>query len=207
MKQTTPIIRTACITLFVSLAALPITAQVEPTPGPNPNNNVPVTPAQPLPGEDYKAANAVPMPNRKAERFIGKLSMLQSEEARLSEIAAQRAINDQVRTLADQVRTASNAREQELAQLAQSRSILMPTGKDSADLADENKEWQSKDAGDFDEDYVKRIIRIQKNSVDTLEDYAKDNDSDPELAAFAQKHVQELQASVRQAEALEKQID
>ena len=207
MKQThsPSIIRAACVTALVSLAALSVTAQVEPTPGLNPTP--PATPGQPLPGEDYKAGDAMPMPNRKVERFISKLSTLQSEEARISAIAAQRATNEQVRAFADQVRTASNNRDQELAQLAQSRSILLPTGKDSSDLADENEKWQKKDAGDFDEDYVQRIIRIQKNSINTLEDYAKANDSDPELAAFAQKHAQGLQETVRQAEALEQQVD
>lgn len=208
MKQTHSIIRTACVTAMVSLAALTATAQLDPAPAPSPNSPVqPATPAQPLPGEGYKASDALPQPDRKSERFISKLSMLQSEEARLSAIAAQRATNEQVRTFADQVRTSSNAREQELAQLAQARSILVPTGKDSGDLAEENEKWQKKDAGDFDQDYVKRIIRIQKNSVDALEDYAKDNDSDPELVAFAQKHVQGLQEIVRQAETLEKQVD
>lgn len=202
MRNPKTIIRAACVTAFVSLAALSAPAQTELEPRPNPET--PAAPEQTLPTEDRAG---VAMPNRSTERFISKLSTLQSEEARISAIAAQRATNDQVRTFADQVQTSSNARDQELAQLAQARSILLPTGKDSGDLAEENEKWQKKDAEDFDEDYVKRIIRIQKNSLDTLEDYAKDNDSDPELAAFARKHAQGLQETVRQAESLEKQVD
>lgn len=205
MKKTSQsIIRAACVTFLVSVAALSTLAQIEPNPAPNPT---PPAPAQPVPGEGYQASAAMPLPNRKVERFISKLSVLQSEEARISAIAAQRATHDQVRSFADQVRTASNTRDQELAQLAQARQILLPTGKDSNGLGKENEEWHKKDAGDFDEDYMKRIIRIQKNSLDTLEDYAKDNDSDPALVAFAQKHMQEMQASVRRAEDLEKQVD
>lgn len=196
------IIRAVCATALVSLAALSATAQTELEPRPNPDP--PAATERPLPNDERVGAA---MPNRSAERFISKLSTLQSEEARISAIAAQRATNDQVRTFADQVQTASNARDKELAQLAQARSILLPTGKDSGDLAEESEKWQKKDAEDFDEDYVKRVLRIQKNSLDALEDYAKDDDSDPELVAFAHKHVQELQETIRQAESLEKQVD
>lgn len=202
------LLRVAGLTALVSLAALSATAQVQPNPNPSLDPEAPArpsTPGQPNPGSEYRTG--VGMPDRKIERFVSKLSTLQSEEAQLSAIAAQRATNEQVRAFADQIRTASNARDQELAQLAQARNILLPTGKDSGDIADETEKWQKKDAEDFDEDYVKRIIRVQKNAVDTLEDYAKDNDSDPELVAFAQKHVQGLQEAVRQAESLEKQVD
>ncbi len=213
MKQTYPLhssfFRAACATALVSLAALTATAQsqVDPTPTPGPSPSSPATTPQPLPSEDYSVTDAKPMPNRKAERFINKLSMLQSEEARISSIAAQRATNEQVRTFADQVRNASSTRDQELAQLAQTRGVLLPTGRDPSDLADENQKWQSKDAEDFDEDFVQRVIRIQKNSIDALEDYASANDADPELVAFAQKHVTDLRESLRQAESLEKQVD
>jgi predicted outer membrane protein len=207
MKQPYPtrssIIRAACATALVSLAALSATARVEPTPTLPP----PAQAGEPLPAEGYKATDAAPIPHRKTEQFISKVSMLNSEEARISSIATQRTISESVRTFAEQLRNANQARDQELAQIAQSRSVVLPTGRDANDLADENEEWQKKDAKDFDEDYVKRVIKIQKNSIDTLEDYAKDNDSDPELASFAQKHLPGLRESLRQAEALEKQVD
>jgi len=198
------LVRAAGLTALVTLAVPSVSAQAQVDPTPSVTTPAPV---EPLPNDSNKFADTAPMPNRQAERFISKVSMLQAEQARLSAIAAQRAADDQVRTFADQVRTASNDRDQELNQLASSRSILLPTGKDANDFANENQRWQKKEGKDFDEDYVKRIIKLQKDSVDTLEDYAKDGNSDPELAAFAEKHLAALQESLRQAETLKKQLE
>jgi putative membrane protein len=201
-----PAIRIRAVAATAVLGLLPLSglAQADPYPTipssaatPSPAPILPETPANTDPG----------MPDRKAERFISKVSMLQSEESRLSVIAGQRATHEEVRSFAEQLRNSNQARDQELAQLAQRRSVMLPTGKDASDAAEDNQRWQSKDAQDFDEDYVQRIIRIQKNAVDTLEDYANAHDSDPELAAFAQKHLPTVRENLRQAEAIEKQVD
>ncbi|HWA25841.1 MAG TPA: DUF4142 domain-containing protein [Lacunisphaera sp.] len=196
--------RATCAAALACVAALPATAQVE---SPRPRPLPPASPAGPLPPEGFNAADPTPIPSRQVERFISKISILQTEEAQLSAIASQRASSEQIRSFASQVRSSSQTRDQELAQLAQARRVLLPTGKASNDLAQESETWQKKDAKDFDEDYVKRIIRVQKNAINTLDDYAREADADPELAAFAQKHLTALRESVRQAEALEKQVD
>lgn len=209
-RHSTPSVRLslACAAALVTVAAIPAGAQLEPTPTiPPASPTAPTTPATPLPGERYPENTAVPMPNRKAERFISKVSMLHSEESRLSTIAQQRAANEQLRQLAQQVHDDSQRREAELAQLAQTRSVVLPTGRESGDMAEENQEWRAKDPEDFDKDYVNRLIRIQKNAIDALEDYANDNDADAELSAYAQKHLPVLRESLRQAESLENQID
>lgn len=198
-------LRTVCATAIVSLTVLSALAQADQYPTTPPSPILPSLPAEPLPNGIQNTDATVP--DRKAERFITKVSLLQSEEARLSVIAAQRARHEQVRNFAQQIRTANQAREQELAQLAQQRSVNLPTGRDAQDAAEDNEKWQKKDAKDFDEDYVQRIIKIQKNSVDTLEDCAKAHNSDPELAAFAQKHLPELRENLRQAESMKKRVD
>lgn len=198
------VLRAACAAALVGFAPLPALAQVNsPHLRPVPP---PTVPSEPRPHEGFQAVDPKPFPNREVERFISKVSMLQSEEAQISAIASQRTANDQIRTFAEQVRKASQNRDQELAQLAQARRILLPTGRDGNDLAEEGERWQQKGARELDEDYVRRIIRLTRNSITTLEDYAKEVDADPELAAFAQKHLTALQESLRQAEALEKQI-
>lgn len=211
MKQPYPtsssIGRAACAAALLSFAALAATAQVYQDRTSRSNDLPPTQPKDPALADDYQARDATPIPNRKSEKFINKVSMLTTEEARLSVIAAQRAADEQVRTFAEQLRLSNQAREQELAQIAQSRSVALPTGKDANDLANENEEWNKKDAKDFDEDYVHRVIRIQKNAIDTLEDYAKADDSDPELSAFAQKHLPGLRETLRQAEGLEGRVD
>jgi putative membrane protein len=208
MKSPSPLsaLRAVTATAFLGLLPLSILAQADPYP------TIPSSTARPSPaGEPLlpeNPANTDPgMPDRKAERFISKVSVLQSEESRLSVIAGQRATHEEVRSFAQQLRNSAQSRDQELAQLAQRRNVMLPTGKDASDAAEDNQRWQSKDAQDFDEDYVQRIIRIQKNAVDTLEDYANAHDSDPELAAFAQKHLPTVRENLRQAEAIEKRVD
>ncbi len=201
------LLRTTCALALIGLAAVPATAQSARPATVPPSSTAPTNVVEPLPAEGYRNIDATPTPNRETERFISKISMLHEEEARLSVIASQRATHEQVRTFAEQVRVSAQGREQEIAQLAQSRSVLIPTGKGPNDLAEENEDWQRKDADDFDEDYVERVMEIQKDAIDTLEDYAKDNDADPEIAAFAQKHLPILRENLRQAEGLEEQVD
>lgn len=203
-------LRAVCATILVGLAALPSIAQSNPaltTPPATPAQPLPADPVLPAPSENNQIPNVVQVPNRETERFISRISMLHSEEARLSTIASQRASNMQVRTFAGLIQTAVQDREQELDKLALARNVTIPTGRDANDLADENEKWQKKDGKDFDEDYVNQIIKIQKNSIESLEDYSKDNDSDPELVAFAQKHLPVLKENLRQAQSLDKQVD
>jgi putative membrane protein len=202
-----PSSRAAFAAAVLGVTALSAAAQANRPATVPPSATPPSTTAEPLPAEGFRSVDATPAPDREDERFISRFSMLHDESARLSAIASQRATSEQVRTFAEQLRVSGQGIEQELAQLAQSRSVAIPTGKDANDLAEESEDWQKKDADDFDEDYVQRVIKIQKNSIEALEDYSDDNDSDPELAAFAQKHLPALRETLRQAESLEKQVD
>jgi predicted outer membrane protein len=194
---------------FTALSALaqnataPALPPPEVPPAPSPT---PVEPLQPEPPANA-AIDAPLEPNRETERFISRISMLNAENSRVSTIAAQRAANEQVRTFAAQISATSQALEQDLDQVARSRSVLIPTGREANDLADDTDKWQKKDGKEFDEDYVERVVRIQKNAIETLEDYSKDNDSDPEIVGFAQKHLPAMRENLRQAQSLEKTVD
>jgi putative membrane protein len=130
--------------------------------------------------------------------------MIHDEELRLSQIASERATNPQVRTLAQQLVTHARSANDELNQIAQRKGVTIPTGKDAAD--DENK-WREKKADKFDEDYVERIVKLNKDAVDLLEDQSRKTTGDPELSAFASKHLASMQSHLNTAKTLEKAVD
>jgi putative membrane protein len=214
MKQPRSTFRAVCASAIVAgLTALcapaqgatPLVPPSEIPPSPTPP---PVDPLQP-PMENPALANtdANLAPKGETERFISRISMLNAEQSRVSTIAAQRAANEQVRTFASQISATSQTVEQDIDQAARARNVLVPTGRQANELSDDSDKLQSKDGKDFDEDFVHRIVKIQKDAVETLEDYSKDNDSDPELVAFAQKHLPAMRENLRQAQSLEKTVD
>ncbi|HTL67415.1 MAG TPA: DUF4142 domain-containing protein [Lacunisphaera sp.] len=145
--------------------------------------------------------------DRTSEKFIRQVSQLSSEALRVSQVASERAINEQVKTFANQVSSSSKSLQEDLDQLAQKHSVLVPTGKDAKDMADEERKWQDKDPKKFDEDYLDRVEKNCKDAIDELEDYSKGSHSDPDLVAFAEKHLSVLQNQLQQAKSLEKHLD
>jgi predicted outer membrane protein len=147
------------------------------------------------------------LPGRSTEQVINKISQLTSEQLRISQIAASRATSTQVRTFAEQIQTASQDLQQEIDRMAQSKSILPPTGRSSADAAESEREWQGKDTRELDVDYIDRVTKIQRDAIDTLEDYADDKDMDPEVVTFANRHLPAMREHLRQAERLKRVMD
>ncbi len=170
-----------------------------------PSLNEPVTPP-PATMQDLTSSASL-VPSRDSEKFITKVSMLTSEQLRLSQIAAQRATNTQVRSFAQQVETSTHDLQQEIDRIAQTKNVIVPTGKTAQDAADDERKWQNKDGKDFDEDYVERIIKIHQDAVDTLAGYSGDKDADPEIAALAGKHLPTMREHLRQAQSLKDQAN
>lgn len=222
MKHSTLLLRAAGVTFALGLAAASALAQSEPMPPSQPGQ--PVAPGQPdqpalpettptpapmpSPSDQVRVTNGPTSANEETSDFIAKVSQLSDESVRLSQIATDRANNAQVKTLAQQVQQSSQALQTELGSLAQTRNVLLPTGRaGDAFGGDDTEKWARKDGKDFDEDFVKRVVKLQKDAIDTLEDYAKDGEADPEMAAFAQKHIPVLREQLRQAQSIEKLVD
>lgn len=213
-----PILRAAAVSLLLTAAGA--LAQSEPPAAPSrPSGPTPATPAPaplpeggivaPTPAEDMRFPNVTQTDGESTE-FINKVSMVTDESVRISQVAAQRAQAQEVKTFADQVQQSTQAIQSELGNLAQTRNILIPTGRAGGAFGgddDGQGKWGSKAADEFDKDYIKRVVKLHKDAIDELEDYAEDGSADPELASFAQKHIPILREQLRQAEALEEQID
>jgi putative membrane protein len=204
-----PFLRTAGAILIAQAAMLTASAQSDPMPGPpQPPGQSPVNPSLPSrPAEDFSSPTAPARPSRASERVLVKVAMLSAEGVRVSQVASQRANRAHVRSFADQVTSATRSLEQEIDQLAINNNILIPTGRDAEALASEEERWQRKDADDFDEDFVKRAVKIHRDTIEAFEDYVEDRNTDPAIAAVAQRYLPTLREHLRQAENLNSNLD
>jgi predicted outer membrane protein len=206
-------VRVVSVTLAVMICALSAAAQAYPPPAVPPVRPAapslaePITPPPNTVADDFTPRSSNGLPARDTENAINKISQLTSEQLRISQIAAARARNRQVRTFAEELQNTTQDLQQEIDRLAQMKSILVPTGKSSSEMAEEERTWQSKDAKELDQDYIDRVTKLHKDVIDTLEDYADDKDMDPEVVTFANKHLPALREHLRQAESLKHQVD
>jgi len=196
--------------LVSGLAALSASAQTYPSARPpkapsDPRIDDTTTPAQL--NENLTTGTKSMQADHHTEKVISKVSELSSEQLRLAQIATQRATDAQVRSLAGQVESCNQDLQQAFDQIAQKNSVLVPTGKAGNDVADRDQQWENKDGKQFDQDYVKRVIKDTKDTIEALEDYRKVQDPNPDITALADKLLPSLRENLSQAEALKKQVD
>lgn len=207
----------ACAALILSAATASANAQpnstTDPTSPTYPNTTTPMPSdssrydSNPDTQSNRDVNSSLNRNNRASEKFVSKASMLGSEELRLSQVAAQRATNPQVRSFAQKLIDAHQKMDEELNRIAQTKGITIPTGKNAEDRGDEVQKWQKKDSDDFDEDYVSRMIKLHKDTADELQDCIDDNNADPELSSFAQKYLPDVRQHLEEAKSLKKQVD
>jgi predicted outer membrane protein len=212
LRRSQPLLCAAAALLGVIYAA-PAMAQAYPPPGtppvrPGPPSfAAPITPPPNRVADELTPRSANGLPGRDTENVINKISQLTSEQLRISQIAATRAINRQVRTFAEELQNTTQDLQQEIDRMAQAKSILVPTGKSSSEMAEEERNWQGKDSKELDQDYIDRVTKLHKDAIEALEEYAKDKDMDPEIVTFANRHLPALREHLRQAESLKRQVD
>lgn len=195
--------------------------------------------------------------DRSDRKFIEKAAKSNHKEMALSELASERATNQEVRSFAQQIVTDHAKASQDLMQLAHSKGVTMeemgvrtgsataattattraggtttagtttgttgpatgagagtagPAGSpdryDSrvADLDDGDVKKLSKESGrDFDERYVKLMVKEHEDAVKLFEETAKDA-KDPEIRTFAAQHVGALRQHLQQAKNLERTV-
>ncbi|WP_341835169.1 DUF4142 domain-containing protein [Chitinophaga pollutisoli] len=113
-------------------------------------------------------------------------------EVRLSTDAQGKANAASVKTLAKHMQTAHEKVNKELVELANQKSIILPTA-----ISD----GQSKDIGnimeksgkDFDKAFVDKLESAHKDAIDLFEKGA-DKSEDPDIKAFFAKHLPELRS-------------
>jgi len=140
---------------------------------------------------------------RADRRFVTKAAELNTEEVRLSELAAQQATNPEVRAFAQQLVTEHTQATTELSGLA-SRKGLDAMARDDYDQRAVTK-LGKKSGSDFDKAYLEKMVDAHEDAVDLFQKESRDA-KDPELQAFASKMVPKLQEHQQHARSLEQTI-
>ncbi len=176
-------------TLFASAMLLTVSAFAQ-TP-----NEYPLTPKSSPPD------NSNTMLQRGDKNFVTKAAKANAEEIDIAKVAADRAVRPEVRSFAQMLASDHDTLGSRLARLASTKNVML----EPID-ADMVKKWSEKKASEFDKDYVKEMVSAHKKAVSLYEDAAKDA-KDPDVAAFARKQLDTLNAHLRKAQELEKLLD
>jgi len=140
---------------------------------------------------------------RADRRFVTKAAELNTEEVRLSELAAQQASNPEVRAFAQQLVTEHTQATTELGSLS-TRKGLDPMAREDYDQRAVTK-LGKKTGSDFDKAYLEKMVDAHDDAIDLFEKESK-NAKDPELQAFANKLLPSLREHQQHARTLEQTI-
>jgi putative membrane protein len=133
------------------------------------------------------------------KHFIEKAAAAGREEVEISQVAAQRSTNADVKSFAQMMVDDHSKANDELMSIAQSRGVVLD------DKKNETEKWSKKDAKDFDRDYVKKMVSDHKDVVELFQKEAKDG-TDPDLLAFARSTLPKLEKHYEHATDLKKMV-
>jgi putative membrane protein len=120
-------------------------------------------------------------------------------EVELGKLALSKSSNDEVKQFAQKMVQDHGQADQQLASLAQSKGLTVPTKLDAKHAA-MVKMLSAKSGAAFDSAYAKHMAKGHTQAVALFE--AASKSSDPDLAAFAQKTLPTLQEHEQLAENL-----
>lgn len=133
------------------------------------------------------------------KNFVEKVTRLSLEEAEVSRVAAERTSNPRVKAFAQAMAADHAAMSQELSAIAADKGVALPA-KDSF-----GEKWVKKDGKSFDVDYMKKMLTDHEETVKLFQRQARDG-NDPELVAFARKHLPAIQHHLQEASDLHKMM-
>jgi putative membrane protein len=131
------------------------------------------------------------------KNFAEKAAKASMEEVEVSRVAAARSSNPEVRAFAEQMAADHARMADELAALAAVKGISLPARDRIA------TKWEKQNAKDFDHDYLKKMVSDHEATVKLFQKQANDG-NDPDLVAFARKHLSDVQHHLQRAKDLER---
>ena len=105
--------------------------------------------------------------------------------------AKAKAKNEEVKKYAEQMVTDHTKTSDELKQIADKRNFTLPNTLLARHQQMINKLTNEKDADEFDEQYMSMQVDVHKQAVDLYESAAR-SQTDPELKAYAERHLPHL---------------
>lgn len=154
-----------------------------------------------LPFIAAQAADALPPVHKADAEFVRKAAICGLIEVQSSEAALKRGLSPEEKKFAQQMIDDHTAVNKELAALAEKKGIAVPKAldKDSQAKIDKLAKVEEKD---FAEEYMECQVKDHKEAVELFEDQSTDG-KDPELRAFAAKHLPHLKHHLDLAKQLE----
>jgi len=160
------------------------------------------TTGQPTTGSSAPAgANKADKRSNEALQFIQQAALSGMAEVELSELAVKNAQSDAVKEYAAMVVKDHGAANVELKALATAKGINLEDSLASTKPAG-IQSLTTASAEEFNQDYITLMIGNQKTAIDLFEDGT--GSSDPEVKAFAKKHLPLLKKHLKQIMALGK---
>jgi putative membrane protein len=135
-------------------------------------------------------------------RFVTKAADSGMAELSLAQLAAQRATNSEVRSFAQKLVEDHSKVNSELMSMAGQKNVNL----DKDDGKDRYYNRLSKKSGsEFDQEFVEHMIDEHEKDVKMFEKASTDA-RDPEVRAFASRHVSHLRDHLRQAQSLRQTV-
>ena len=135
-------------------------------------------------------------------RFVTKAADGGQAEVQLAELAAQRAMNPEVKSFAQKLVDDHTKVNSELMSLASQKNVKVDVDDDK-DRA--YNRLNKKSGSEFDQEFVEHMIDEHEKDVKMFEKAASDA-KDPEVRAFASKHVTDLREHLQQAQSLRQSV-
>lgn len=129
--------------------------------------------------------------------FVEKVTRMGLEEAEISRVAAERTSNPRVKAFAEAMASDHAAMARELSAIAADKGVTLPAKENYGE------KWLKKDGKDFDVDYLKKMVSDHEETAKLFQKQARDG-HDPELVAFARKHLPAIQHHLQEASDLHK---
>jgi putative membrane protein len=134
-------------------------------------------------------------------KFIEEAANSGMFEVQISQLAASKATDPQVRSFANMLVDQHTAANNELVKIANARGVELPPAP-SHSLRREIDKLGKKNGEEFDRDFVRQVgIKAHEKDIKTFEKAGKDV-KDPELRAFAQKSLPMLREHLAAAQKL-----
>jgi putative membrane protein len=135
-------------------------------------------------------------------RFVTKAADNGQAEVQLAQLAAQRATNPEVRSYAQKLVEDHSKVNSELVSLAGQKNIKVDTDDDKDRSY---KRLNKKSGSEFDQEFVEHMIDEHEKDIKMFEKAASDA-KDPDLKAFASRHVSHLREHLQQAQSLRQSV-
>ncbi|MEW6161293.1 MAG: DUF4142 domain-containing protein [Verrucomicrobiota bacterium] len=134
------------------------------------------------------------------EKFIKEAAKGGMKEVQMGQLGVDKAQNPQVKEFAQRLVQDHSKANQELKQIAQKKGIELPSETEHKDKDHEAK-WSDKSGAEFDNAFVKHMIKDHKKDIQKFEKAAAECE-DQELKAFAQKTLPTLRQHLQTAQNL-----